>query len=78
MAPEQDYPRDLIGYGPTPPNPNWPNGARLAVQFVINYEEGAENTILHGDEASESFLSDIIGARPRAGVRNTSMESIYE
>ena len=78
MAPDQDYPRDLIGYGPTPPNPNWPNGARLAVQFVINYEEGAENTILHGDEASEAFLSEIIGARALAGVRHMSMESFYE
>jgi len=78
MAPEQDYPRDLVGYGPTPPNPNWPNGARLAVQFVINYEEGAENTILHGDAASEAFLSEIIGADARAGVRHMSMESFYE
>lgn len=78
MAPDQDYPRDLIGYGPTPPNPNWPSGARLAVQFVINYEEGAENTILHGDEASEAFLSEIIGADARAGVRHMSMESFYE
>jgi putative urate catabolism protein len=78
MAPEQNYPRDLIGYGPSPPNPNWPNDARLAVQFVINYEEGAENTILHGDEASEAFLSEIIGARALAGVRHMSMESFYE
>ncbi len=78
MASEQTYPRDLVGYGPTPPDPNWPDGARLAVQFVINYEEGAENTILHGDEASEAFLSEIIGARALPGVRHMSMESFYE
>jgi putative urate catabolism protein len=72
------YPRDLIGYGQTPPNPNWPQGARLALQFVINYEEGGENSILHGDAASESFLSEIIGAEPLLGVRNLNMESMYE
>ena len=72
------YPRDLKGYGPTPPDANWPGGARLALQFVINYEEGGENCILHGDAASESFLSEIIGAEPREGVRHMSMESIYE
>jgi len=58
----QDYPRDLIGYGATPPQAAWPNGARVAVQFVLNYEEGGENTVLHGDPASEVFLSEIIGA----------------
>ena len=72
------YPRDLAGYGPTPPNPDWPGGARIAVQFVINYEEGGENAILHGDKASEAFLSEIIGADAREGVRHMSMESIYE
>jgi len=73
-----DYPRDMVGYGPTPPDPRWPGGARIAVQFVINYEEGGENCILHGDPASEAFLSEIIGAAPLAGVRNMNMESIYE
>jgi len=73
-----DYPRDMVGYGPTPPDPRWPGGARIAVQFVINYEEGGENCILHGDPASEAFLSEIIGAAPLARVRNMNMESIYE
>ena len=72
------YPRDLIGYGSTPPNPCWPDDARIAVQFVLNYEEGGENCILHGDQASEAFLSEIIGADAREGVRHMSMESIYE
>ena len=72
------YPRDLIGYGLTPPRADWPGGARLALQFVLNYEEGAENTILDGDPASESFLSEIVGARPLEGVRHMNMESIYE
>jgi len=58
-----DYPRDMIGYGETPPEANWPGGARLALSFVINYEEGGENNILHGDRASETFLSEIIGAK---------------
>jgi len=73
-----DYPRDLIGYGSAPPQADWPNGARLAVQFVVNYEEGGENNILHGDPASEAFLSEIVGARPRQGERYLSMESLYE
>ncbi len=72
------YPRDLIGYGRQPPRAGWPGGARLAVQFVLNYEEGGENCILHGDDASEAFLSEIIGAEARVGVRHMSMESIYE
>jgi len=72
------YPRDLIGYGANPPQANWPNGARLAVQFVLNYEEGGENCILHGDAASEAFLSEIVGAQPWPGERHPSMESIYE
>jgi len=75
---EKNYPRDMKGYGPTPPNANWPDKARLAVQFVLNYEEGAENNILHGDEASEAFLSEIVGAEPWPGQRHMSMESIYE
>ena len=72
------YPRDLIGYGQTPPHPQWPNNARLALQFVINYEEGGENCILHGDPASEAFLSETVGAAPLLGVRNINMESMYE
>ena len=62
-----DYPRDLIGYGANPPQADWPGGARLAVQIVMNYEEGGENSILHGDQVSETFLSEIVGARPVAG-----------
>ncbi len=73
-----DYPRDMIGYGRTPPQAQWPNGAQLAVQFVINYEEGGENCILHGDAASEAFLSEIVGAEPWPGMRHMNMESIYE
>ena len=73
-----EYPRDLIGYGANPPHPQWPNGARLALQIVLNYEEGAENSVLHGDAASETFLSEIIGAEAYAGVRHKSMESLYE
>ena len=72
------YPRDMIGYGRTPPDAAWPGGARIAVQFVINYEEGGENNILHGDAASEAFLSEMIGAPPWPGQRHPSMESIYE
>ena len=72
------YPRDLIGYGATPPDPRWPDGARLALQIVLNYEEGAENCILHGDSASEAFLSEIISAVPYEGTRHMNMESIYE
>lgn len=72
------YPRDLIGYGRNPPHPQWPDGARIAVQFVINYEEGGENCILHGDAASEAFLSEIVGAAPWPGQRHINMESIYE
>lgn len=72
------YPRDMIGYGQNPPNANWPNKARIAVQFVINYEEGSENCILHGDNASERFLSEIVGAEAYAGKRHANMESIYE
>ncbi|HSH42666.1 MAG TPA: allantoinase PuuE [Arenicellales bacterium] len=73
-----DYPRDLIGYGGNPPAPRWPGGARLALQFVINYEEGGESCVLHGDGESEAFLSEIIGAAPIRGARHMNMESIYE
>ncbi len=72
------YPRDLVGYGRNPPDPRWPGDARIAVQFVLNYEEGGENSILHGDAASEAFLSEIVGAQPIPGKRHMSMESIYE
>lgn len=72
------YPRDLIGYGATPPHADWPGGARIALQFVINYEEGAENCILHGDEASEAFLSEMVGTPPIPKMRHMSMESLYE
>ncbi|MDE8345141.1 MAG: allantoinase PuuE [Acidocella sp.] len=72
------YPRDMIGYGGRPPDPQWPGGARIAVSFVLNYEEGAEACILHGDDASESFLSEIADAKPIPGMRHISMESLYE
>jgi putative urate catabolism protein len=72
------YPRDLIGYGARPPKVRWPGNARVALNFVLNYEEGGENSILHGDKASEAFLSEIIGAQPLEGVRHMSMESLYE
>jgi chitin deacetylase len=72
------YPRDMIGYGPTPPDAQWPDGARIAVQFVVNYEEGGENNVLHGDAASEAFLSEIVGAAAWPGQRHWNMESIYE
>jgi putative urate catabolism protein len=77
MSPS-DYPRDLIGYGRTPPDPRWPDDASIAVQFVVNYEEGGENCILHGDPASEAFLSEIVGAQAWPGMRHMSMESVYE
>ena len=72
------YPRDLLGYGETPPKITWPKRAKIAVQFVINYEEGGENCLLHGDNASEAFLSEIIGAESWKGQRHWNMESIYE
>ena len=77
MSAAQPYPRDLLGYGRQPPHPRWPGGARLALQFVLNVEEGAENCVLHGDAASETFLSEIINAQPFA-ARHLSMESLYE
>jgi putative urate catabolism protein len=72
-----DYPRDMIGYGATPPDPQWPGGARVALQIVLNYEEGAERSVLHGDPASETFLSEISGAEAFP-TRHMSMESLYE
>lgn len=74
----KQYQRDMIGYGANPPQAGWPGAARLAVQFVINYEEGGENNILHGDAASEAFLSEIVGAAAWPGQRHMNMESIYE
>ncbi len=73
-----EYPRDLRGYGSEVPDANWPDDARIAVQFVINYEEGAENCVLHGDAASEAFLSEMIGAKPIENQRHMNMESLYE
>ena len=72
------YPRDLAGYGASPPQAKWPGGARIALQFVLNYEEGSENSILHGDAAAESFLSEMVAAQPIAGARHMSMESLFE
>ena len=69
--------RDLVGYGATPPDPQWPGGARVAVNFVINYEEGAENNVLNGDKGSESFLSEMVGAASHP-ARAMAMESLYE
>jgi putative urate catabolism protein len=77
MNTNDDYPRDLAGYGRNPPHPHWPDNARIALQFVLNYEEGAENSVLHGDPASETFLSEIIGAAAFP-MRHMSMESLYE
>ena len=73
-----NYPRDLHGYGAEPPAADWPGDARIAVQFVINYEEGGENCVLHGDAAAEAFLSEIVGAEPIPDARHMNMESIYE
>lgn len=72
------YPRDLHGHGPQPPQAQWPNEARVAVSLVLNFEEGGENSVLHGDAASEAFLSDIAGAQPWPGQRHWNMESIYD
>lgn len=72
------YSRDLRGYGPATPDPRWPGGAKIAVQIVLNYEEGGENSLEHGDTASEAFLSEIIGAQPWVGERHWNMESIYD
>ncbi len=78
LASRAPYARDLVGYSETPPPVQWPNNARVAVQFVVNYEEGGENCVLHGDAASEAFLSEIVGAAALPGVRHMNMESIYE
>ncbi|VXB81018.1 putative urate catabolism protein [Pseudomonas sp. 8AS] len=73
-----DYPRDLIGYAGTPPHPQWPGDAHIALSFVLNYEEGGERCILHGDGESEAFLSEMVAAQPLPGARHMSMESLYE
>lgn len=73
-----NYPRNMRGYGRATPDPKWPKGAHIAVQFVLNYEEGGENNILHGDAGSEAFLSEIVGAASWVGQRHWNMESIYE
>lgn len=75
---DPDYPRDLRGYGRSPPDPKWPERSRIAVQFVVNFEEGGENNILHGDRASEAFLSDVLGAQPWPGQRHPNVESMFE
>lgn len=72
------YPRDMVGYAGNLPDAKWPGGARIAVQFVINYEEGAENSVLHGDRGSEAFLSEMVGAQSIPGARAIAMESLYE
>ncbi|MEO0939303.1 MAG: allantoinase PuuE [Pseudomonadota bacterium] len=72
------YPRDFHGHGAAPPDPKWPGGARIAVSLVLNYEEGGENCLLHGDAASEAFLSEIVGAQPWPGQRHWNMESLYD
>src|ERR1700722_185322 len=76
--PSADYPRALAGYGRNPPGARWPGGARVAVQFVVNFEEGGENSILHGDPHSEAFLSDVLGAAPWYGQRHMNVESMFE
>ena len=76
--PSSDYPRDLIGYGAQPPHPQWPRGARIAVQFVLNYEEGGEASILHGDRHAESYLHEVVGSPALVNARNLQVESVYE
>ena len=76
--PSSPYPRDLKGYGRDQPDPRWPGNARIAVQFVMNFEEGGENSVLHGDAASEAFLSDVLGAKPLPGQRNMNVELMFE
>jgi putative urate catabolism protein len=75
---DKPYPRDLRGYGRNPPDPRWPGAARVAVQFVVNFEEGGENSILHGDAGSEAFLSDVLGAPSWKGRRHPNVESMFE
>jgi allantoinase len=77
-APARPYPRDLIGYGAHPPHPHWPGDARVALSFVLNYEEGGERSILHGDKTSEVYLHEVVGLAPRVGKRDEQVESVYE
>lgn len=72
------YPRNLAGYGRMPPDPKWPGGARIAVQFVLNYEEGGERSVLHGDAGAERFLSEIVAAPEVEGARHISMEQLFD
>ena len=72
------YPRDLVGYADQPPDPRWPGGARLAVNFVVNYEEGGERSVLHGDKVAETRLTDLLMPAPLQGARDLNMESAYE
>lgn len=78
MSESIPYARDLVGYGETPPNASWPGKARLAVSFVLNYEEGAENTVLNGDPHSETFISEVPSPAPLVGLRNVNTESLYD
>jgi putative urate catabolism protein len=78
LAPDDCYPRDFAGYGAHPPDPKWPNGARLALSFVLNYEEGGENTVLNGDAGSEIYLHEVPGGTPRRGIRDISTESQFD
>ena len=78
LAAETDYPRDFLGYGPTPPDPRWPGGAKLALSFVLNYEEGGENTVLNGDAGSELYLHEVPGGSPVLGERNRTVESQFD
>jgi allantoinase len=72
------YPRDLVGYAGQPPDPRWPSGARLALNFVVNYEEGGERSVLHGDKVAETRLTDLLMPAPRQSARDLNMESAYE
>ena len=78
MAADTDYPRDFLGYGANPPDPKWPNGAKLALSFVLNYEEGGENTVLNGDAGSELYLHEVPGGSPILGERNRTVESQFD
>ena len=78
MSPSEHYPRDLIGYGSRPPHPHWPAEARIAVSLVVNYEEGGEACVLHGDAHSESVLTDLGAVEALPGARNLNVESLFE
>ena len=78
LAADTEHPRDFLGYGPTPPDPRWPGGARLALSFVLNYEEGGENTVLNGDAGSEVYLQEVPGGTPVRGERAVTVETQYD